>query len=62
MSSGPSLPDAPPPPPAAPDAPEVLEQKVAGAPEETHADKILAMQLGLNQLRILPGTFLTGGE
>jgi len=62
LSSGPSLPTAAPAPPASPDAPQVLDQKVAGAPQETHDEQLLALQLGLNQLRILPGTFLTGGD
>lgn len=62
LSSGPQLPDSPPAPPAAPEAPQTLDQKVAGTPQETHDEQLLALQLGLNQLRILPGTFLTGGE
>lgn len=62
LSTGPKLPDTAPAPPASPEAPQVLEQKVAGTPQETHDEQLLALQLGLNQLRILPGTFLTGGE
>lgn len=57
--SSPKLPPPPPAPPETPDAPEVLDQKVAATPEETYQEQLLAVQLGLNQLKFLPGTKLS---
>ena len=62
LGSGPQLPEQAPPPPASPEAPEVLDQKVALSPQETRDEQLLALQLGLNQLRIMPGISLTGGK
>ena len=46
-------------PPEAPPEPEVLDQKGPGESQLTKDAQLLALQLGLNQLKISPGVSLT---